>query len=54
MSPSGSFSYSAVKKERRPQQRVQSLADGTSYTGQSPGEAAGVPGSDPLTGHQEL
>lgn len=50
----GSFSYSAVKRERHPRQKVQSLAGGTSYTGQSPAVAGGDPGSDPLTGHREL
>lgn len=52
--PTGSFSYSAVRREPRPRQKVQSLADGTSYTGQSPAEAGGDPGSDPLTGRLEL
>lgn len=50
----GSFSYSAVRREPRPRQKVQSLADGTSYTGQSPAEAGCDPGSDPLTGRLEL
>ena len=33
---------------------AQSLVDGTSYTGPSPAEAGGDPGSDPLTGRPEL
>lgn len=48
------FSYSAVQRERHPQQRAQSLVDGMSYNQQFPGEDAGVPGSDPLTGRLEL
>lgn len=54
MSSTGSFSYSAVRRARRPRQRVQSLVDGTSYTGQSPAAAAGDPGSDLLTGRLKL
>lgn len=50
----GSFSYSAVRREHHPQQMVQSLVDGTSYIGLSPGEDADDLGSDPLTGHLEL
>lgn len=48
------FSYSAVQRERHPQQRAQSLVDGMSYNQQFPGEDAGGPGSDPLTGRLEL
>lgn len=43
-----------MRRGRRPRQRAQSLADGTSYTVQFPGEAAGDPGSDPLIGRREL
>lgn len=49
-----SATYSVVWRGRRPQQRVQSLADGTSYTGPSPAEAGGDPVSDPLIGRREL
>lgn len=49
-----SCSYSAVRRACRPQQRVQNLVDGTSYTGQSPDEAVDDHVSDPLTGRLEL
>lgn len=49
-----SFSYSAVEKVRHLQQKAQSPVDGTSCTGQSPGEAADDPVNAPLTGHREL
>lgn len=43
-----------MRRGRRPRQRAQNLADGTSYTGQFPAEAGGDPVSDPLIGRREL
>lgn len=50
----GLCSYSAVRREHRPLQRVQSLAGGSSYTGLSLVVIGGDPGSDLLIDRREL
>lgn len=54
MTLSGWCSYGAVQRGRRPQQKAQSLVDGTSYNEPSPGEVAGDRESDLPAGHPEL